>query len=517
MKSKLNLLTGRLIICILLISTVSIVEFLPKSLSPDFFTSNIYIYIVLGIIVFNSLIEPIRILSRKKKFLYYSEDIGYFFSLFIIILFLTLAHRYFDIGIICFIFYLRYYTWALRERLNASLESTYTASLSNYEKKYLKTNRNLSLVITFLGFGIFLYGAFVSPYPLSETFTYLGMTFIIVSSSKNSFSFISFMFNQIIYYCHLYTVHIKNKTVVEDLSKATTIVFNKGDVITTEEYKLKYVKSAEMDPKELLTLAGYGLYYSNHPIAKAIKSAAGPIDKEIISQFNTISGHGCSVLINGKVLYIGNYKLMCQMGYPDMFLDPDCTLLHLASDENYLGFVAFTNTVEPTAKQALTDLKELEIFNTYLYTGDRHITTEKLADELGISEIKSGIGTRKKAEYLGILKEGLSDKEKLIFVGGSQDEDSLLSVADVGIYLNSSDDEMPFQNIVIASKDLTLIPSSIKLCRRAMVKIDHISFSNYLFMLLPIAAVLFGITSPLPAILAILFSSCIEYSICNSK
>ncbi len=517
MKAKSNVLTFRLIICVSLMSIVAIIEFLPKNFFPAFLSINLFSYIVMAIIITNSLIEPIKNIVRKERIRYYTEDIGYFFSLLILLFFLILSERYFDICIVCFIFYLRYYIWWFHNKLSTSITLKYKASLSKYEKKAIGIHRNFSLASISIGFILFLYGAFVSPYPLSETFTYIGMTLIMVSSSRSTYNFITFMFNQLINYCHLYKVHIKKKTVIEDLNKATAIVFNKGDVITTEEYKLKYVKSAEIDPSELLTLAGYGLYYSNHPIAKAIKAAAGPIDKEIISQFNIISGHGCSVLINGKVLYLGNYKLMCQMGHPEMFLDSDSTLLHLASDEAYLGFIGLTNTVEPTAAKTIQDLKELEIINTHIYTGDRFITTEKLAEEMKISGVKCGINTVQKAEQLEFLKESLSEKEKLIFVGGNQDEDPLLSVADIGIFVNSTYEERPFQNIIIEGSDLTLIPSTIKLCKRVMVKVAHISFSNWLFKLIPLAVVLLGITSPLPAALSILIGGLIEYSISNSK
>ncbi len=517
MKFKSTLINIRLILSLSILFSLLLRQIFPTPvLNFEFLFTDVYLYIGIIFIVLNSSFDLVFSILKEKG-LYIKENSGYFFPLIILMLFLLLAQRYLDIGLISFLFFLRYYSCNLNENLKSYLELPYKTQLSNLEKKYLNTSRHIALLFTFVGFSLFLSGAFICPYPLSETLSYIGIGLVAMSSSRTSFLFVSFMLDQVINVAACSSIYIKKKSTIENLNSSTNIIFNKGDVITTEEYSLKYVKPVDMDARELLQLAAYGLYHSTHPISQVIKKSAGPIDPSIISHYRNIVAHGASVHVLSKVLYVGNYKLMCQMQFNDMFLDKDSTLVHVSSADKYLGCIALENALEPTAKSAINELNRLGLTKSHIFTGDRYITTEKIAKDFGISKIYCDLSPRRKADYLEEIKKAMDEKEKLIFVAGNETEMRLLSNSDVGMFISSLEEDSFQCDAILKTRNLALIPFLIKLSRRAIKKAKRIMRINYIFKLIPIPLILIGIFSPIPAFFALLLSDLLSFAICKRK
>ncbi len=520
MRTNYTLLYLRLFVGTILISSV-VFDHLYIGISYlEFLNSNTYLYIVTAFVMLNSFLEPLSsLITKNKKYTsYLKEDIPYFCIIFLLIFFSLLAQRYFDIVVYCYIFFVKYFIWNITNKLNSNLEIPHKTKYSMYEKTFLKNKRRFFSVISILGFAIYFYGAFACPYPLSERFAYLGVTLILISSSADSFSFIKYMLNQLITIFAHSGIIVKKKLIIENLSNTNTIVFNRGNVITNEEYNLIYVKSSKIEPRELLQLAAYGAYYSDHPISQAIKSAANPVDPSIIADFRFISGHGTSAHVNSKIIYVGNYKLMCQMGFPDMYLDTEATLIHIASDKTYLGCIGLENKIEPTAKHALEELNAMGISNTHIFTGDRYITTEKLAQSLNIAHIHSDLSAREKAQKLEEIKDSLPDKDRLLFVGGSDIEIPLITSADVGIYSGyANSEENVLYHMTLSKRDLSLIPLSIRLSRRAMKKVRKLSIINNLIKAMSIITVLLIPITPILVILLIFLSALISSIVCKRK
>ena len=521
MKKRNTLLTLRLISGLLLITILLLQQFFPDNLYFNYIKSTPHLYaIIVSIIVLNSLIDPVLSFinkAAKRNISYITSDLPYYISLFVLIIFVLLAQRYLDAIILTFVFFMKFFIWNIYTQLNLSLDLPYKPKSSNYEKIYSKLIRYLSNALICIGFILFLYGAFVSPYPLSETLTYTGISLILISTSRNSFIFISYMFDQLISIFIHTSIFVKNKTVIEDLSKATTIIFNKGNTLTTEEYKLKYAKATNMPPTDLLQLVAYGTYYSDHPLANAIKEAASEVDPSIITDFRPISGHGTSSHVMSKILYVGNYKLMCQMGFTNMFLDTESTLLHIASSTEYLGCIALENTVEKTARQAIEELTALNINNTHIFTGDRYITTEKLATTLGIKEIHCDLHPIEKATILASIQDSLKSNEKCIFVAGSETEKALLAASNIGILFNADSHDYFLQSVVIHNSDLTLIPFMLKLSRRVVNKVRSLTIINLFSKLLLMPTVLLFPNSSIYAMLFLLLTDLSFYFICKKK
>lgn len=295
-------------------------------------------------------------------------------------------------------------------------------------------------------------------------------------------------------------VLVKGSNFLEAASQVTTLVMDKTGTLTKGEFKVqKLVPADGVSEDELLKVTAYGESYSTHPIAQSVLLAYNnSIDKSLLSDTKEIAGQGVSVNYDGKVLLVGNEKLMKENGISYTLSNENGTVVYTALNGNFLGCVIINDTVKDGAKTAISEMKKAGIQKTVMLTGDRKAAAEAVAKDLNVDEVHSELLPIDKVTAVeSLLAECEGTKNRVGFVGDGINDAPVLMRADVGIAMGSlgSDAAIEAADIVLMDDDIRKIPKLIKIARKT-IKIVR---SNIIFALavklLILALSVFGLAS----------------------
>ncbi|MEZ0536638.1 heavy metal translocating P-type ATPase [Caldicellulosiruptoraceae bacterium PP1] len=263
---------------------------------------------------------------------------------------------------------------------------------------------------------------------------------------------------------------VKGSNYLEALNSVDTVVFDKTGTLTKGVFKVTKVSPKEgVTPDELLKYAAYAESYSNHPIATSILNEYNKeINKDDITDYEEISGYGIRVKANGKEILAGNIKLMNKenIGYDKV--DEVGTIVHVALDKKYAGYIVISDEIKEDSKDAISGLKAIGIKKTVMLTGDSKQVGEKVAQELGLDEVHTELLPDQKVEKVELLDKQKSPKGKLIFVGDGINDAPVLARADIGIAMGGlgSDAAIEAADVVIMTDEPSKIVSAIKIAKR---------------------------------------------------
>lgn len=271
---------------------------------------------------------------------------------------------------------------------------------------------------------------------------------------------------------------IKGSNYLEALNDVKHIVFDKTGTLTKGVFKVtKMEPNGATTKEELLEYAAFAEVYSNHPIAQSIRSSYGKaIDENMIEDYSEISGHGTVVKVQGKEIFAGNAKLMKKENIT--FEQPQTvgTLVHVAVDGVYAGYIVISDEVKEDSKQAIQKLKELGIKKTVMLTGDAKLVGEAVGKELGLDEVHAELLPQQKVEEIEKIDAAKQAKEKVAFVGDGINDTPVLARADVGIAMGGlgSDAAIEAADIVIMTDEPSKIATAVKIAKRTRLSLIHI-------------------------------------------
>ena len=263
---------------------------------------------------------------------------------------------------------------------------------------------------------------------------------------------------------------VKGSNYLEALNGVDTVVFDKTGTLTKGVFKVTKLNPKDgITPDELLKYAAFAESYSNHPIAASILSEyKGEIDKDDIKDYDEISGHGIRVKVDGREILAGNVKLMDNENIKyDKVLEAG-TVVHIALDKKYAGYILISDEVKEDSKDAVSGLKKIGIRKTVMLTGDNREVGTKVAKELGLDEVYTELLPDKKVEKLEMLEKQKAPKGKVIFVGDGINDAPVLARADIGIAMGGlgSDAAIEAADVVIMTDEPSKIVSAIKIAKR---------------------------------------------------
>ncbi|MCW9134510.1 heavy metal translocating P-type ATPase [Bacillus paramycoides] len=276
---------------------------------------------------------------------------------------------------------------------------------------------------------------------------------------------------------------VKGSNYLEALNDVKYIVFDKTGTLTKGVFKVTKMEPSEgTTSEELLEYAAFAEVYSNHPIAQSIRTAYGKsIDENSIEDYSEISGHGTVVKVKGKEIFAGNAKLMRKENIT--FKQPDTvgTLVHVAVNGKYAGYIVISDEVKEDSKQAIQKLKELGIKKTVMLTGDAKPVGEAVGKELGLDEVHAELLPQQKVEEIEKIDAAKHGKEKVAFVGDGINDTPVLARADVGIAMGGlgSDAAIEAADIVIMTDEPSKIATAVKIAKRTR----SIVWQNIIFAL----------------------------------
>ncbi|MBS5343167.1 MAG: cadmium-translocating P-type ATPase [Clostridium sp.] len=276
-------------------------------------------------------------------------------------------------------------------------------------------------------------------------------------------------------------VLVKGSNYLEALAKAEVVVFDKTGTLTKGTFQVTEVHPNGMKEEELLELTAYAEYHSNHPIATSIQTAYGKeIELERLGAVKEIAGHGIEAQIDGRTVYAGNAKLMELKQIPFEPAHVVGTIVYVAVEHQYAGYLLITDEVKEDAKEAIEKLKQLGIKKTVMLTGDRKSVAEQVANDLGIDEVYSDLLPADKVEQMERLFAEKSKKSKLVFVGDGINDAPVLARADIGIAMGAlgSDAAIEAADIVIMNDKPSRIATVMGISRKTLnIVIQNISLA----------------------------------------
>ena len=266
-------------------------------------------------------------------------------------------------------------------------------------------------------------------------------------------------------------VLVKGSNYLETLSKTKIVVFDKTGTMTKGNFEVTEIAPVGVENNELLRLAAYAESYSSHPISKSIKAAYGEeIDNAKISDVNEISGNGVLAVVDGKKVAAGNSKLMDKLGVEYTACSKVGTVVYVAVDGKYCGYILISDALKPTSVSAVKAMKDCGVRKTVMLTGDSKKVADAVAKELGADEVYSELLPADKVSQVERLLADKGEKEKLAFVGDGINDAPVLSRADIGIAMGAlgSDAAIEAADIVLMDDDPIKISKAIKISSKCL-------------------------------------------------
>ncbi|MCQ2523875.1 MAG: cadmium-translocating P-type ATPase [Lachnospiraceae bacterium] len=277
-------------------------------------------------------------------------------------------------------------------------------------------------------------------------------------------------------------VLIKGSNYLETLSKANIVVFDKTGTLTKGVFEVSGIHHSELEDAKLLEYAAHAECASSHPISKSILSAYGKeVDRSRVTNIEEISGHGVIAEVDGKKIAAGNSKLMEKLSIEYNPCSSVGTIIHLAIDGVYSGHIVISDVVKTNSKKAIAELKNCGVKKTVMLTGDASKVALKVAEELGLDEVRSELLPADKVTEVEKLISEKKDDEKLVFVGDGINDAPVLTRADIGIAMGAmgSDAAIEAADVVLMDDDPLKISKAIKISRKCI----KIVYENIVFAL----------------------------------
>lgn len=300
-------------------------------------------------------------------------------------------------------------------------------------------------------------------------------------------------------------VLVKGSNYLEALAETEIVVFDKTGTLTKGVFNVQEIHPEGVSKEELLELTAHAESYSNHPISLSLKRAySKEIDNGRISDVEEISGHGVIATVDGKKVMAGNIKLMKMMDIPYFKGELIGTIVHVAVNNKYIGYIVIADEVKEDSSQAIKELKAANIKQTVMLTGDNKSIGSKVAKELGLDKVYAELLPADKVEKLEELFSQKSKKGKLAFVGDGINDAPVLARADIGIAMGGlgSDAAIEAADVVIMTDEPSKIATTMKISKKTL-KIAHqnIVFAIGIKIIVLILSA-FGITTMWAAIFA---------------
>ena len=276
---------------------------------------------------------------------------------------------------------------------------------------------------------------------------------------------------------------VKGSTYLEELADTRVVVFDKTGTLTQGTFKVVKVCPVEGGTEDsLVEAAALAESWSKHPISLSIKAAYGKdIDAARVTDVEELGGHGVTAKVDGKPVAAGNARLMAKLGLTVPDVPQTGTIVHVAIDGKYAGYLLISDVVKPHSAQAIKGLKQAGVRKTVMLTGDAEPVAKAVSAELGIDEYHAGLLPGDKVDQIEKLLAAKKPKEMLAFVGDGINDAPVLSRVDVGIAMGAlgSDAAIEAADVVLMDDD----PAKIALAMRIARRTKSIVYQNIVFAL----------------------------------
>ena len=276
---------------------------------------------------------------------------------------------------------------------------------------------------------------------------------------------------------------VKGSTYLEELARTGIVVFDKTGTLTQGTFKVVGIHPENgVTGDALVEAAALAESWSKHPISLSIKNAYGKdIEPNRVTDVQELGGHGVTAKVDGKTVAAGNARLMAKLGLTVPEITEPGTIVHVAMEGRYAGYLLIADVVKPHSAAAIKGLKQAGVRKTVMLTGDAEPVAKAVSAELGLDEYHAGLLPGDKVDRIETLLAAKQPKENLAFVGDGINDAPVLSRADVGIAMGAlgSDAAIEAADVVLMDDDPAKIALAMRIARRTL----RIVYQNIVFAL----------------------------------
>ena len=266
---------------------------------------------------------------------------------------------------------------------------------------------------------------------------------------------------------------IKGGNFIETLAKMEIAVFDKTGTLTKGNFEVVKVFALNQNENELLNLAAKAESFSNHPIGKSILKAAkiqNPSEIQKNVSIKEISGMGIEATLEDEqniTIFCGNQKLLKKHNIQFEEAKEIGTIVYVAKNQDFLGYIVIADAEKPEATSALTNLKALGIQRTVMLTGDQETVANAVGKKLGVDTVFANLLPQDK---VSILEQLLAEKKIVGFVGDGINDAPVLTRSDIGIAMGGlgSDAAIEAADVVLMDDNPEKIAIAIKIARNTI-------------------------------------------------
>ncbi|MCD7124254.1 heavy metal translocating P-type ATPase [Limosilactobacillus caviae] len=260
---------------------------------------------------------------------------------------------------------------------------------------------------------------------------------------------------------------VKTGSVLEKLAAAKTGAFDKTGTITSGQLTVDKILAAEqIDPTQLLHYAASAEQQSSHILARSLLSyaTADNISLSPVDQLEEITGKGIVATVDGHDVKVGKLKFVSPKNIDRMVAS---TAIYISVDGQYYGAITFTDHIRPEAKQTMQRLKELGVTNLLMLTGDQAVIADKVAQQVGITQVKADLLPQDKIEALKAIP---TTEHPVFMVGDGVNDAPSLVTADVGIAMGAHGSTAASESaaVVILKDDLSRVAKAVTISQETL-------------------------------------------------
>ncbi|MDR2304239.1 MAG: cadmium-translocating P-type ATPase, partial [Treponema sp.] len=263
---------------------------------------------------------------------------------------------------------------------------------------------------------------------------------------------------------------IKGSNYLEALTNVDTVVFDKTGTLTKGVFSVTNIAPAEGFTKEkLLYYAACAESNSGHPIALSIRNAYGKdIAAGMIGDYEEIAGKGLRVRVGGETVLAGNARLFDSAGIAVPPVEEPGTMVYLAVNGGYAGYIVIADELKADGKQAVEELRAAGVKRIAMFTGDNKAVAGDIAKRTGLDTVYAELLPHQKVECLEVLEQNKSGPGKLVFVGDGINDAPALARSDVGIAMGGvgSDAAIEAADVVLMTDEPSKIAGAIRIARK---------------------------------------------------
>lgn len=311
-----------------------------------------------------------------------------------------------------------------------------------------------------------------------KVWIYRAMSFLVVSCPCALVVSVPLSFFSGIGACSKKGILIKGSNWLEELSKVSIIACDKTGTLTEGVFEVVKIESvSKMDKDKILRYAVMAEGNSNHPISKSLRAAYGKdIDNNKVTDMKEISGMGIRACVDGKIVIIGNDKLMEMEGINYTKVDAVGTVIYVSVDNEYVGVIVISDKLRDGVESSIKDFRKIGIKSVIMLTGDRDCIGKSVCDKLQMDKYYAELMPQDKVDIIDKLME----EGTVLFVGDGINDAPSLTRASVGVAMGAlgTDVAKEVAPVVIMTDDISKIVEAIKISKKTMMIVrENIIFS----------------------------------------